>query len=189
MVICIRIDEIDSVNCIRTAEAKPIKDRNNKISHENDFAGGRGGGSDRQQREAAAKVRARASDNCDEGMGGEISEGSNNNNGRIITPNLKMFTFGELRSATRNFRPDTVVGEGGFGRVFKGWVDEKTYAPSRVGVGIPVAVKKSNPDSEQGLKEWQVIPSLIQLFSNHHNFFFNFSLYFHLLYVHIVFIC
>lgn len=159
MVICIRIDEIDSVICIRTAESKPIKDRNNKISHENDFAGGRGGGSDRQQREEAA--RARASDNCDEGIGGEISEGSNSNNGRIITPNLKMFTFGELRSATRDFRPDTVVGEGGFGRVFKGWVDEKTYAPSRVGVGIPVAVKKSNPDSEQGLKEWQVIPQFI----------------------------
>ncbi|KAL3514869.1 hypothetical protein ACH5RR_027586 [Cinchona calisaya] len=75
--------------------------------------------------------------------------------GKIITPNLKMFTYAELRSATRNFRPDTVLGEGGFGRVFKGWVDEKTYAPARVGAGIPVAVKKSNPDSEQGLSEWQ----------------------------------
>lgn len=77
-------------------------------------------------------------------------------NGKIITPNLKMFSFAELKSATRNFRPDTVLGEGGFGRVFKGWIDEKSYAPSKVGVGIAVAVKKSNPDSEQGLKEWQV---------------------------------
>ncbi|PHT51317.1 Protein kinase APK1B, chloroplastic [Capsicum baccatum] len=75
--------------------------------------------------------------------------------GKIITPNLKMFTLAELKSATRNFRPDTVLGEGGFGTVFKGWVDDKTFAPSRVGVGMPVAVKKSNPDSEQGLKEWQ----------------------------------
>lgn len=73
----------------------------------------------------------------------------------LATPNLRMFTYSELRSVTRNFRPDTVLGEGGFGRVFKGWVDEKTYAPSKVGVGIPVAVKKSNPDSEQGLSEWQ----------------------------------
>ncbi|XP_030527361.1 probable serine/threonine-protein kinase PIX13 [Rhodamnia argentea] len=72
-----------------------------------------------------------------------------------LLPNLKMFTFAELRSATRNFRPDTVLGEGGFGRVFKGWVDEGTYKPSRVGVGIPVAVKKSSPDSPQGLQEWQ----------------------------------
>lgn len=77
--------------------------------------------------------------------------------GKIITPNLKMYTLAELKSATKNFRPDTVLGEGGFGTVFKGWVDDKTFAPSKVGVGMPVAVKKSNPDSEQGLKEWQVI--------------------------------
>lgn len=77
--------------------------------------------------------------------------------GKIVTPNLKMFSFGELKSATRNFRPDSMLGEGGFGRVFKGWVDDTTLAPSKVGVGIPVAVKRSNPDSDQGLKEWQVI--------------------------------
>lgn len=76
--------------------------------------------------------------------------------GKIVTPNMKMFTLAELRAATKNFRPDTILGEGGFGRVFKGWVDEKTYAPSKVGVGMAVAVKKSNPDSLQGLQEWQV---------------------------------
>ncbi|KAF7850926.1 hypothetical protein BT93_L4841 [Corymbia citriodora subsp. variegata] len=74
---------------------------------------------------------------------------------KALLPNLKMFTFAELKSATRNFRPDTVLGEGGFGRVFKGWVEEETYKPSKVGVGIPVAVKKSSPDSPQGLQEWQ----------------------------------
>lgn len=79
--------------------------------------------------------------------------------GQIVTPNLKMFTLASLKSATRNFRPDTVLGEGGFGTVFKGWVDENTYAPSKVGFGLAVAVKKSNPDSPQGLKEWQVIRS------------------------------
>ncbi|XP_010536475.1 PREDICTED: probable serine/threonine-protein kinase NAK [Tarenaya hassleriana] len=75
--------------------------------------------------------------------------------GKIVTPDLKMFTLAELRTATRNFRPDSMIGEGGFGRVFKGWVDDKTLSPSKVGVGIPVAVKKSNPDSSQGLHEWQ----------------------------------
>ncbi|KAH7523401.1 hypothetical protein FEM48_Zijuj06G0007200 [Ziziphus jujuba var. spinosa] len=78
-----------------------------------------------------------------------------NPNGRIITPNLKLFTLADLKKVTRDFRPDTMLGEGGFGRVFKGWVDEKTYAPSRVGIGMAVAVKKSNPDSSQGLHEWQ----------------------------------
>ena len=61
--------------------------------------------------------------------------------GRIVNPNLEILTLAELKSATRNCRPDTVLGEDGFGRVFKGWIDEKTFAPSKVGVGIPVVVK------------------------------------------------
>ncbi|RDX63245.1 putative serine/threonine-protein kinase PIX13, partial [Mucuna pruriens] len=79
----------------------------------------------------------------------------NTANPAVVTPNLKKFTLDELKSATRNFRPDTVLGEGGFGRVFKGWIDKNMFKPSRVGVGIPVAVKKSNPDSLQGQEEWQ----------------------------------
>ncbi|CAH2067567.1 unnamed protein product [Thlaspi arvense] len=75
--------------------------------------------------------------------------------GKITTPNLKMFTLVDLKTATKNFRPESIIGEGGFGQVFKGWLEEKTLAPSRPGVGIPVAVKKSNPDSAQGLHEWQ----------------------------------
>ncbi|KAJ9673310.1 hypothetical protein PVL29_023104 [Vitis rotundifolia] len=86
--------------------------------------------------------------------------------GTIITPDLKMFTFAELKRATRNFMPRTMLGEGGFGRVFKGWVDEKTYAPTKVCVGIPVAVKKSNPESEQGLKEWQSEVKFLGKFSH-----------------------
>lgn len=86
--------------------------------------------------------------------------------GRIVTPNLKMFTYAELKSATRNFRPDTMLGEGGFGRVFKGWVDGVTYAPSKVGIGIAVAVKKSSPDSAQGLKEWQAEVKFLGKFSH-----------------------
>lgn len=76
--------------------------------------------------------------------------------GKIVKPNLKMFPLDDLKTATRNFKPDTILGEGGFGRVFKGWIDPKTFKPSRVGVGIPVAVKKSSSDSLQGLEEWQV---------------------------------
>ncbi|CAH8364012.1 unnamed protein product [Eruca vesicaria subsp. sativa] len=75
--------------------------------------------------------------------------------GKIVTPSLKMFSLVDLKTATKNFRPESMIGEGGFGQVFKGWVDEKNLAPSRAGVGIPVAVKKSNPDSAQGLHEWQ----------------------------------
>ncbi|CAI0382110.1 unnamed protein product [Linum tenue] len=70
-------------------------------------------------------------------------------------PSLKIFKLADLKSATRNFRPDTVLGEGGFGTVYKGWIDERTFAPSKVAVGMPVAVKRSNSDSNQGLEEWQ----------------------------------
>ena len=77
--------------------------------------------------------------------------------GRILeVPNLRVFTFAELRAATRNFKADTVLGEGGFGRVHKGWVDERTMSPARNGAGVPVAVKKLNPESLQGVQEWQV---------------------------------
>ncbi|KAK6257006.1 hypothetical protein QUC31_000465 [Theobroma cacao] len=89
--------------------------------------------------------------------------------GKIVSTTLKIFTLAELKAATRNFRPDTVLGEGGFGRVFKGWVDEKTYAPSKVGVGMAVAVKKSNPDSSQGLQEWQA--DIIKTFAFYIGFF------------------
>ncbi|XP_073282792.1 probable serine/threonine-protein kinase PIX13 [Primulina huaijiensis] len=115
------------------------------------------------------KNRSQKTDHVLSPPGGGGSEGSVQlpESGKInTTPNLKLFTFAQLRSATRNFRPDTVLGEGGFGTVFKGWLDENTYAPSRVGVGIPVAVKKSNPDSEQGLKEWQAEVKFLGKFSH-----------------------
>lgn len=77
--------------------------------------------------------------------------------GRILeTPNLRIFTFAELRAATRNFKPDTLLGEGGFGRVYKGWVDEKTMSPVRSGTGMVVAVKKLKQEGIQGMQEWQV---------------------------------
>ena len=70
--------------------------------------------------------------------------------------NLKNFTFNELRTATRNFRPDSMVGEGGFGCVFKGWIDEHTLAPTKPGTGMVIAVKRLNQESNQGHIEWLV---------------------------------
>lgn len=76
--------------------------------------------------------------------------------GRILeSPSLRVFSFAELKAATRSFKPETVLGEGGFGRVYKGWVDEKTLNPTKSGLGMVVAVKKLNPESMQGFQEWQ----------------------------------
>ncbi|XP_023517013.1 receptor-like cytoplasmic kinase 176 isoform X2 [Cucurbita pepo subsp. pepo] len=68
--------------------------------------------------------------------------------------NLKHFSFNELRMATRNFRPDSVVGEGGFGSVFKGWIDEHSLTPTKAGTGLVIAVKRLNREGLQGHKEW-----------------------------------
>ncbi|KAF2325420.1 hypothetical protein GH714_027908 [Hevea brasiliensis] len=72
----------------------------------------------------------------------------------LSSPNLKAFTFNELKNATRNFRPDSLLGEGGFGYVFKGWIDENTMTAAKPGSGMVIAVKKLKPEGFQGHKEW-----------------------------------
>ncbi|KAJ1687146.1 hypothetical protein LUZ63_018536 [Rhynchospora breviuscula] len=75
--------------------------------------------------------------------------------GEILScPNLKAFLFGDLKTATKNFRPDSLIGEGGFGHVYKGWLDEQTLVPSKPGSGMVVAVKRLKPEGFQGHKEW-----------------------------------
>lgn len=74
----------------------------------------------------------------------------------LRSPNIKSFSFSELKNATRNFRPDSVLGEGGFGSVFKGWVDEQSLTATKSGTGIVIAVKRLNQEGFQGHKEWLV---------------------------------
>lgn len=77
--------------------------------------------------------------------------------GEILqSSSLKSFGYNELKTATRNFRPDSVVGEGGFGCVFKGWIDEHTFTPTKPGTGMVIAVKRLNQEGLQGHKEWLV---------------------------------
>ncbi|KAE8693101.1 Protein kinase APK1A [Hibiscus syriacus] len=75
--------------------------------------------------------------------------------GEILqSPNLRSFSFADLRMATRNFRPDSVLGEGGFGSVFKGWIDENAFTATKPGTGIIIAVKRLKQDGFQGHREW-----------------------------------
>ncbi|OWM82058.1 probable serine/threonine-protein kinase PIX13 [Punica granatum] len=75
-------------------------------------------------------------------------------NGAVVpSPDVRVFTLAELQKATRNFRPDSILGEGGFGRVFKGYLDEE--GPSHGRGTTPIAIKKLNPESVQGFKEWK----------------------------------
>ncbi|KAK4766697.1 hypothetical protein SAY87_008339 [Trapa incisa] len=65
----------------------------------------------------------------------------------VPPPNVRVFTYKELQKATRNFKPDSNIGEGAFGVVYKGFLDEGFHGA--------IAVKKLNAESVQGFKEWK----------------------------------
>ncbi|KAG5245009.1 serine-threonine kinase family protein [Salix suchowensis] len=54
------------------------------------------------------------------------------------------FTLPEMQRACKNFDESNVIGVGGFGKVYKGVIDQATK----------VAIKRSNPQSEQGVNEF-----------------------------------
>lgn len=64
--------------------------------------------------------------------------------------NLRIFSFSDLKSATRGFSRSLLVGEGGFGSVYRGAV----VVDHRDDSQIDVAVKQLNRNGHQGHKEW-----------------------------------
>lgn len=64
--------------------------------------------------------------------------------------NLRVFTFSELKNATRNFSRSLMVGEGGFGCVYRGIIKNSDEPNER----IEIAVKQLNRKGVQGQKEW-----------------------------------
>ncbi|GMJ07566.1 PBS1-LIKE 14, RPM1-induced protein kinase [Hibiscus trionum] len=69
----------------------------------------------------------------------------------LLGSNLHVFTFPELRLITHNFARCNLLGEGGFGPVYKGFIDDKL----RPGLKPqPVAVKALDLDGLQGHREW-----------------------------------
>lgn len=65
----------------------------------------------------------------------------------------KAFTFRELATATKNFRFDCLLGEGGFGRVYKGQLEN----------GQVVAVKQLDLNGYQGNREFLVEVLMLSL--------------------------
>ncbi|KAF2295934.1 hypothetical protein GH714_035225 [Hevea brasiliensis] len=75
--------------------------------------------------------------------------------GKILdSPNLKNFCFSELKEATKNFSPGNVLGKGGFGCVFKGWIDENSLNAVMPETGMTIAVKVLDQTGCQGQQEW-----------------------------------
>ncbi|VAH26735.1 unnamed protein product [Triticum turgidum subsp. durum] len=65
----------------------------------------------------------------------------------------KIFTFRELAIATKNFRKDCLLGEGGFGRVYKGHMEN----------GQVIAVKQLDRNGFQGNREFLVEVLMLSL--------------------------
>ncbi|CAN6576595.1 unnamed protein product [Malus baccata var. baccata] len=64
--------------------------------------------------------------------------------------NLKVFSVSELKSATKNFSRSVMVGEGGFGCVYKGLIKSEEDPNKK----LEVAVKQLSKRGLQGHKEW-----------------------------------
>lgn len=71
----------------------------------------------------------------------------------LVGSNLHIFTHKELEVMTNNFSKGEFLGEGGFGQVYKGFIDDKL----RPGLKAqPVAVKVLDLNGSQGHREWLV---------------------------------
>ncbi|GMI79188.1 ANXUR1 [Hibiscus trionum] len=71
---------------------------------------------------------------------------SNSSDASALAQGLsRHFSISEIRQATQNFIDSNVIGVGGFGKVYKGLIDG----------GTNVAIKRSNPSSEQGINEFK----------------------------------
>ncbi|CAL9165805.1 serine/threonine-protein kinase PCRK1-like [Musa acuminata AAA Group] len=64
--------------------------------------------------------------------------------------NFRIFTFEELKHATRNFSRSLMIGEGGFGCVYKGIIQSSNDPRTT----LDVAVKQLSRGGLQGHKEW-----------------------------------
>ncbi|XP_015575939.2 probable serine/threonine-protein kinase PBL25 [Ricinus communis] len=84
-------------------------------------------------------------------------DATNNNNHKEDGSNniaAQTFTFRELATATKNFRQECLIGEGGFGRVYKGKLENTNQI---------VAVKQLDRNGRQGNREFLVEVLMLSL--------------------------
>ncbi|KAJ4969767.1 hypothetical protein NE237_002866 [Protea cynaroides] len=70
----------------------------------------------------------------------------------------RVLAFSEVREATKNFDESLVIGLGGFGKVYRGILDNE----------VVVAVKRGNPRSRQGLMEFRTEIEMLSKLRHRH---------------------
>ncbi|PAN11089.1 hypothetical protein PAHAL_2G140900 [Panicum hallii] len=73
----------------------------------------------------------------------------------------RAFTYAELSEATGGFRPESLLGEGGFGPVYRGRLPPKSTGPE-------VAVKQLDRNGMQGTREFLVEALMLSLLKHPH---------------------
>ncbi|GMJ03318.1 avrPphB susceptible 1 [Hibiscus trionum] len=86
--------------------------------------------------------------------GGSKREIPSPKDGPGVQTAARIFTFRELAAATKNFRPESFLGEGGFGHVYKGRLES---------TGQVVAVKQLDKNGLQGNREFLVEVLMLSL--------------------------
>lgn len=84
-------------------------------------------------------------------------QNTNGQNGTIRSG--RRFTLAEIRAATNDFDESLVIGVGGFGKVYKGEIDESSTL---------AAIKRSNPQSQQGLNEFETEIEMLSKLRHRH---------------------
>lgn len=68
---------------------------------------------------------------------------------------LLHFKYDVLNAATNKFSKKNFIGRGGFGDVYKGWIQVCTMTPAKPNDGLAIAVKRLRNKHRDGHEQWQ----------------------------------